>query len=546
MDAETDLAVRGRAMRGAGWWTDQMMDDHLGRSLREHPGKTALVAYRLGRDDPERFTYRELCDRVSRAAVALHGLGIRRGDVVSVQLPNGWPFVVTILACARIGAVVNPLMPIFRERELRFMLGFAETKLLIVPREHRGFDHEAMAEELRSELPGLSYVVVVDGEGPDAFETCLQSGAARPGVEAPDGSCPATPDDLSVLMFTSGTTGSPKGVMHSSNTLGACMTALTGRFGIGAQDVYLASTPMGHMTGYVAVVLLGLRNGGTVVLQDFWDPVRGVDIMIRESVSYFAGSTPFLNDILRITAERGLAIPSLRTFLCGGAPIPPALIERARTRIGLQVCSLWGMTEVLSGTLTEPERAGEKSACTDGRPLDGMQILIADPAGRPVPAGQPGRLLVQGAQMFLGYYKRPDIPTFDPSGWFDSGDLAYADEEGYIRICGRTKDVLIRGGENVPVVEIESLMLELPMVRSTAIVGIPDARLGERACAFVVLEPGSSLDLAAVRTHMQARKVARQYWPEKLQVIDEMPCTPSGKVQKFKLRERAAAFAIGD
>lgn len=538
------LQARGKIQRELGFWVDQTMDHFLSVALQKHPDKTALVGYRVDRAGSARWSYAELARRVNQAAAALHGLGIRHGDVVSVQLPNWQEFVVTVLACGRIGAVVNPLMHIFRERELGYMLGFAQSRLLIVPRSYRGFDFESMAQGLKADLPQLRHVIVVDGEGDNSFERQLQCGPALDGIQVPAGARPLAPDDLAVLMFTSGTTGSPKGVMHSSNTLVACMNALSGRFELTADEVFLASTPVGHMTGYVAVVLIGLRNAGTVVLQDFWESRQGVTIMNQEKVSYFAASTPFLNDICEAVAG-GLAAPqSLRSFLCGGAPIPPTLIERARREIGIQVCSLWGMTEVLSGTLTEPARAAEKSATSDGRVLEGMVVRIVDDGGEEVPPGVTGRLMVQGAQLFLGYYKRPDLPAFDQYGWFDSGDLAYADADGYIRINGRTKDVLIRGGENVPVLEIESLLGMHPAVRACAIVGYPDTRLGERACVFVVLRDGAKLDLAGVQNYLLQEKVAKQYWPEQLCVIDGLPLTPAGKIQKFKLKALAERFAV--
>ncbi len=342
-------------------------------------------------------------------------------------------------------------------------------------------------------------------------------------------------------MFTSGTTGSPKGVMHNSNTLVACNNALAGRFGLTPDDVLLGCSPLGHMTGYAAVMCLGLRLGGTVVLQDIWEPKQGVTIMAEEGVTYTAASTPFLADICEAVAAGAPRPAKLRSFLCGGAPIPPVLIERAVREIGLKVCSLWGMTESLSSTLTEPSRAADKSAKTDGRPLEGVDVRVVDAQGEPLPNGKTGRLMVRGAQMFMGYYKRPDIETFDAEGWFDTGDLAYMDDEGYIRINGRTKDVLIRGGENVPVVEIEALLYKHPAVTEAAVVGYPDERLGERGCACVVLRAGMALDLAALQAYMQECKVAKQYWPERVIVLPALPRTPSGKIQKFKLREIAVA-----
>jgi cyclohexanecarboxylate-CoA ligase len=347
---------------------------------------------------------------------------------------------------------------------------------------------------------------------------------------------------MAVLMFTSGTTGEPKGVMHTSNSLIACCKALSGRFGLDSSDVLLVASPVGHMTGYVAIVLLSVYLGGTMILQDVWEPNRGVGLMAREGVTYTAASTPFLSDICDAVKAGSPRPQSLRSFLCGGAPIPSVLIERAADELSLKVCSLWGMTEVLSGTLTEPVCAAKKSASTDGRPLEGMEVRIVDAEGRPVPTGQSARLLVRGAQMFKGYYKRPDLQTFDGEGWFDSGDLAYMDNDGYIRISGRVKDILIRGGENIPVVEIENLLYKHPAVAAVAVVGFPDARLGERGCAFIVPRAESAIDLDAVQNYLRDCKMAKQFWPERVEVVSELPRTASGKIQKFKLREIAAAF----
>ena len=538
-----DPIAHAGAMRAGGFWLDRTVDEYLIEAIARTPDKPALVAYRSDRDNPARFTYRELGDLVSRAAGAMRALGVGAGDVVAVQLPNWWEFAVTALACGRIGAVVNPLMPIFRERELSFMLGFAEAKVLVVPKLFRGFDHASMAHSLKADLPGLAHVIVVDGEGDDGFEARLLRGSERVAAADSPATAALQPDQLAVVMFTSGTTGSPKGVMHTSNTLLACTNALSGRFGLDAGDVLLACSPVGHMTGYAAVLVLGIRLSATIVMQDVWEAKRGVTLMAAEGVTYTAASTPFLSDICEAVAAGSPRPDRLRSFLCGGAPIPPVLIERAARELDLKVCSLWGMTESLSSTLTEPERAADKSSTTDGRALGGVDVRVVDDAGQPMPLGQTGRLEVRGAQMFMGYYKRPDIATFDAHGWFDTGDLAHMDDEGYIRINGRTKDVLIRGGENVPVFEIESLLHEHPAVAAAAIVGYADARLGERACAFVVLRPGASLDLAAVQAYMTECKVAKQYWPEQLAVLDDLPRTASGKIQKFKLRELAGTYA---
>lgn len=533
-----DAVAHARSMRGAGFWVDRTIDEFLVDAVERFPDKAAVVAYRTDRVAPERMTFAELEAKVARVAGSLRALGVGPRDVVAVQLPNWWEFVVTVLACGRLGAVVNPLMPIFRERELGFMLAFSEAKVLVVPHVFRGFDHSAMAESLKAQSATLRCVIVVDGPGTNSFERALMNGDGSDMAVEP--SFALKPDELAVLMFTSGTTGEPKGVMHSSNTLVACTNSLADRFHLTADDVLLCCSPLGHMTGYAAVMLEAIRLSATLVLQDVWEPKRGVAIMANEGVTHTAASTPFLADITEAVVAGSPRPNRLRTFLCGGAPIPPVQIGRAARELGLLVSSLWGMTESLGGTLTEPERAAEKSSKTDGRAVEGMQVRVVDDGGRPVPADQTGHLEVRGAQMFLGYYKRMDIKTFDAEGWFDTGDLAYMDAEGYIRVNGRTKDVLIRGGENVPVFEIESLLHKHPAVAAAAIVGYPDVRLGERACACVVLRPGGALDLTGVQAWMAESKVAKQYWPERVEILEDLPRTPSGKIQKFKLREMAA------
>lgn len=537
----TAMAVKQDAFhtrfREAGYWLDKTVDQLLTEAVARTPDKISIVVDRADRTQSRRLSYKELNNLADRAATSLLGLGIGRGDVVTVQLPNWWEFVVAAFACAKIGAVMNPVMPILRERELTYILNFCNTKVFIVPKTYRGFDYAAMAHGMRRDLPDLKQIIVVDGEDDSSFERMLLAAESGPLPSR------ASPDDMSVLMFTSGTTGEPKGVIHTSNSLIACCKALTTRFGLDSNDVLLVASPVGHMTGYAAIVLLAVYLGGTMVLQDVWDAKHGVDLMSQEGVTYTAASTPFLSDICEAVKAGAPRPQSLRSFLCGGAPIPSVLIERAGKELDLKVCSLWGMTEVLSGTLTEPSRVADKSASTDGRPQDGMEVRIVDFDGKLLPAGESGRLLVRGSQMFKGYYKRPDLETFDSEGWFDSGDLAYMDTDGYIRISGRVKDILIRGGENVPVAEIENLLYKHPSVAAVAVVGYPDARLGERGCAFIVLRPGTTIDLAGVQDYLREARMAKQFWPERVEAVTELPRTASGKIQKFRLKEIAATFA---
>lgn len=531
------LAPRMEPMKASGLWRDETIARHLARALQECPGKTAVVAYRQGVDEPLGLSYRELDRRAELAARSLAALGVEHGDVVSYQLPNWWEFVVLVLACARIGAVSNPVMPIFRQHELRFMLNFCESKVFVVPKLYRGYDHEDMARGMLADLPHLQHLVVAGGTGADSFDALLQ----RDGLPAPGGPGLA-PDDVCLLMYTSGTTGEPKGVMHTSNTLFSNLFAYAERMELGGGEVILASSPLAHLTGYGYLATLPVLLNATTVLQDVWDAKRALEIARAEQVTFSMASAIFVNDLC-LAVEAGAApVPSWRNFNCAGAPIPPVVIERAASLLGLRVCSAWGMTENGAVTVTEPARAAEKSGCSDGRPLPGMEVKVVDVAGQPLPPGEVGDLYVRGASLFAGYLKRPQLNATDAQGWFNTGDRAFIDAEGYIRISGRTKDVVIRGGENIPVAQIENLLYKHPSISAVAVVGFPDRRYGERVCAFVALKPGCRFSFEDMTAHLTAQQLTKQYFPERLEVLQQMPQTASGKLQKFKLREMARAF----
>ncbi|MFO1272498.1 MAG: cyclohexanecarboxylate-CoA ligase [Rubrivivax sp.] len=532
------LAPRRAESIARGWWTDRTINDELDACLEQCPDRLALTAVRAG-GETRRFTWRELARMADRVALGLAKLGVGRHDVVAMQLPNWWQFTVLYLACSRIGAVANPLMHIFRERELSFMLQHGEAKVLVVPTVFRGFDHEAMARALKPALPALQHVVVVDGRGPDSFEALL-SGTAwenEPGAAERLTRDRPGPDDVTQLIYTSGTTGEPKGVMHSANTLFANIRPYAERLGLSERDVVLMASPMAHQTGFMYGLMMPVLLRCAAVLQDQWDPKEAVRLVNAEGVSFTMASTPFLTDLTKAVAEGGTPVPTLKTFLCAGAPIPGPLVEQACKVLGTKIVSAWGMTENGAVTTILPDDADERAFSTDGCPLPGAELKVVDFDGKPVPAGQSGRLLVRSASNFGGYLKRPQWNGTDAEGWFDTGDLARVDERGYVRISGRSKDVIIRGGENIPVFEIEVLLYRHPAVQQVAIVAYPDERLGERACAIVVPKPGQTLDLAAMVAFLKEQKVALQYIPERLVLRDAMPATPSGKIQKFRLRE---------
>lgn len=533
------IAPRRAHSVAQGLWHDRTINDDLDACVAACPDKLALTAVQAESGVTTRFTFRELAAMADRVAVGLARLGVGRNDVVACQLPNWWQFTITYLACSRIGAVMNPLMHIFRERELSFMVKHGEAKVLIVPKLFRGFDFEQMVTALQPSLPELQHIVVVGGAGANSFEALLSGPAWENDADARDilTRHRPGPDDVTQLIYTSGTTGEPKGVMHTANTTMANIIPYAERLRLAAADVVLMASPMAHQTGFMYGLMMPIMLRASAVLLDIWEPLKAIDLIRAEGATFTMASTPFLTDLSKNVAESGKNIPTLRTFLCAGAPIPGPLVEQARRVLGTKIVSAWGMTENGAVTLIDLDDDDERAFTTDGYPLPGVELKAVDVDGATLPAGQAGKLLVRSCSNFGGYLKRQQLNSTDADGWFDTGDLASINAQSYIRITGRSKDVIIRGGENIPVVEIESLLYRHPDVAMAAIVAYPDERLGERACAVVVPKPGRSIDLPSIVDFLKSQKVAIQYIPERLIVRDTMPSTPSGKIQKFKLRE---------
>ena len=537
---------RTETMRAAGLWEDRLVTDFLDDTARDTPDALAVVDHNAVTGVSTRLSYAALRARSLRLACELQALGIGPGDVVAVQLPNWWHYAALYPACARIGAIVNPLMPIFRERELEFMLGFAEARAIVIPREFRGHDYPAMIERLRPSLPRLEHVLVVDGgAGQQRFEDLLtRAWEDEPDIATRFDAMRPDPDAVTEIMYTSGTTGQPKGVMHTANTLTCKARLATELFGFTREDAVFMGSPLAHQTGFMYAVVFSIVNGTTCVLQDVWEPEAAAALIETERCTVTLGSTPFLADLVDVLERGAGTLSCLRLFLCAGAPIPSVLVEQARTAApGLYVMSAWGMTEMGIATATYPGDPDEKVVGTDGRALPHQAVRVVDANGEAVPPDTEGRLEARCATTFVGYLKRPEAYGVNADGWLDTGDNACMDADGYIRITGRSKDIIIRGGENVPVVEVEALLHRHPAVTDCALVAMPDPRLGERGCAFVSLREGAELDFDAMIAHLTAFRIARQYLPERLEIVREFPRTPSGKIQKFILRERAAELA---
>lgn len=535
---------RIKAATDAGHWQNTLITDYLDEAIAAKPDFPAIITHMTETGSRTVLTYAELGRAVDRIARGLVKLGIKPGDMVAFQLPNWWQFNALHMACVKIGAVSNPLMPIFRHRELSFMLELAEAKVMVVPRLFRGFDYPAMIEELKPKLPSLEHVFAVGGEGKNSFEAFFLDQEQEIGQtnEALYAERRPSPNSVTQLLYTSGTTGQPKGGMHTANTLICAVNHIINDIGVFAEDICYMASPLAHQTGFLMGVLLPVVLKTTIVLEDIWNADHAWPIIMDEKVTFTMASTPFLADMTNSDLAASCS-DHFKTFVSGGAPIPRVLVKRAVETMNIDVLAVWGMTEVCIVTATRRDDPEEKIFGTDGKPLSDSEVKIVDEQGNELPTGQEGLLLSRSPFSFVGYLKRPELFSVNADGWMDTGDMATLDEDGYIRICGRIKDIIIRGGENIPVVEVEGALYRHEDVVDAQVVGMPDDRLGERGCAFITLKPGATMTFEQMQDYLAKENMSKTYWPERLEIIEQMPRTASGKIQKFELREIAKGFA---
>ncbi|MBS1676627.1 MAG: 3-phosphoshikimate 1-carboxyvinyltransferase [Actinobacteria bacterium] len=529
--------------------------DWVGRWARERPGEDALVDVRAG--GTRVWTWEELDREADKAAALLLELGVEPGETVAYQLPNWGEFVILTLACMKVGAICCALMPIFREREVGFALRRSKARVLVLAEEFRGRRHAEETAAMLAEPNGdgplpVEHVVVVGTDGAPALP---QTGGVRwhdfaaaiagqkPDVEAIAARKPG-PTALSQLFFTSGSTGEPKGVLHRYDALTRAAMMEVEHLGLGRDDTIFIPTPLAHQTGLLYGMWLAFALGATQVIQDVWDPHVAARALREWDGTFVQAATPFLADLVGVV-ESGEeeAPPALGIFVVTGAAVPRALAERATTVLSAAVCGAWGSTESCLGALADPGDDPAKVWGTDGRALAGTRIRIVDKNDKVLGPGEEGNFQVTSRCLFEEYLDRPDLTAaaMTADGWYRTGDLATIDADGYLRLTGRVKDIINRGGEKVPVAEIEQLLHEHPAVAEVAVVAMPDARLGERACAFIVRTTDFAGDfgLAEVREFLDSREMSKHYWPERVEIVTEMPRTPSGKIQKYILRDRA-------
>ncbi len=456
----------------------------LAAHARRQPTKLALVA------GSTRLTYAELDDRVARVATRLGRAGVGPDDVVSSQMANCAEALVLALAVNRLGAVHNPITTIAGPREIEFVLGQAASRVFVdTP------DHELLRIDEADEIAPVV--------------------------------APAPRDVPRFLVYTSGSTAEPKGALHSDATLLVECAAQSAYHGFRDDEVFVMPSPVAHVSGLIYGILLPVYLGATSVLLARWDPTEFLTAIERERGTFSGGATPFLQGAVDHPDLERFDLSSFRLFPCGGADVPPDLIRRARSRLGVRTGRGYGSTEFPSITSSSgPDEPDDRRAETDGRPIGENRIRIVD-----------GEVEAIGPEMFLGYLDRTlDADAFTADGWLRTGDLGTIDADGYLTITGRAKDVVIRHGEKIPAKEVESVLAQHPSVDDVAVVALPDPRTGERACACIVVTPGTPAPtLTEVAEFCLARGLAKRRLPEQIEIVDALPRTPGGKVDKRAL-----------
>ena len=486
-------------------------------------------------DRDRRMRFDEYRAAAERCAAGLFALGIEEGTRVSWQLPTTLEALVLAAALARLGAVQNPILPIYRRREVAFATGQLGAAHLFVPPALRGFDHAAMAREVAAGQPGLA-VHVVDDTLPEGD---------RAGLPAP---MPREVQRSAVhwIFYTSGTTAEPKGARHSDAGLLAASAGMSAALRLGPDDRVALVFPFTHVGG-ILWLMNGLRAGCAQIVIPVFDPATSIDVLARHGVTQAGAGTVFHQAYLAAQRARGgpPIFPAVRAFPGGGAPKPPQLHFDLKREIGgAGIVAGYGMTECPVLAMSSPDDPDEKLAHTEGRACPPhMQIRVVKPDGSTAAAGEEGELRVKGPQLCQGYLDPAlDEEAFDEEGFFRTGDLGYLDADGYVVISGRLKDVIIRKGENISAREIEDLLFTHPKVRDAAVVGLPDPETGERACAVVVCrDPADPLTFDEMTGFLRERDLIVQKIPERLELVGELPRNPTGKVLKHELRRRLSS-----
>ncbi|KXQ20783.1 cyclohexanecarboxylate-CoA ligase [Escherichia coli] len=523
---------RRAAYRQQGLWGDASLADYWQQTARAMPDKIAVVD-----NHGASYTYSALDHAASCLANWMLAKGIESGDRIAFQLPGWCEFTVIYLACLKIGAVSVPLLPSWREAELVWVLNKCQAKMFFAPTLFKQTRPVDLILPLQNQLQQLQQIVGVDKLAPATSSLSLSQIIA-------DNTSLTTAitthgDELAAVLFTSGTEGLPKGVMLTHNNILASERAYCARLNLTWQDVFMMPAPLGHATGFLHGVTAPFLIGARSVLLDIFTPDACLALLEQQRCTCMLGATPFVYDLLNVLEKQPADLSALRFFLCGGTTIPKKVARECQQR-GIKLLSVYGSTESSPHAVVNLDDPLSRFMHTDGYAAAGVEIKVVDDARKTLPPGCEGEEASRGPNVFMGYFDEPELTAraLDEEGWYYSGDLCRMDEAGYIKITGRKKDIIVRGGENISSREVEDILLQHPKIHDACVVAMSDERLGERSCAYVVLKaPHHSLSLEEVVAFFSRKRVAKYKYPEHIVVIEKLPRTTSGKIQKFLLRK---------
>ncbi|WHH23542.1 medium-chain fatty-acid--CoA ligase [Escherichia coli] len=523
---------RRAAYRQQGLWGDASLADYWQQTARAMPDKIAVVD-----NHGASYNYSALDHAASCLANWMLAKGIESGDRIAFQLPGWCEFTVIYLACLKIGAVSVPLLPSWREAELVWVLNKCQAKMFFAPTLFKQTRPVDLILPLQNQLPQLQQIVGVDKLAPATSSLSLSQIIAD---NTPLTTAITTHgDELAAVLFTSGTEGLPKGVMLTHNNILASERAYCARLNLTWQDVFMMPAPLGHATGFLHGVTTPFLIGARSVLLDIFTPDACLALLEQQRCTCMLGATPFVYDLLNVLEKQPADLSALRFFLCGGTTIPKK-VARECQQLGIKLLSVYGSTESSPHAVVNLDDPLSRFMHTDGYAAAGVEIKVVDDARKTLPPGCEGEEASRGPNVFMGYFDEPELTAraLDEEGWYYSGDLCRMDEAGYIKITGRKKDIIVRGGENISSREVEDILLQHPKIHDACVVAMPDERLGERSCAYVVLKaPHHSLSLEEVVAFFSRKRVAKYKYPEHIVVIEKLPRTASGKIQKFLLRK---------
>ncbi|EFA4456835.1 cyclohexanecarboxylate-CoA ligase [Escherichia coli] len=523
---------RRAAYRQQGLWGDASLADYWQQTACAMPDKIAVVD-----NHGASYTYSALDHAASCLANWMLAKGIESGDRIAFQLPGWCEFTVIYLACLKIGAVSVPLLPSWREAELVWVLNKCQAKMFFAPTLFKQTRPVDLILPLQNQLPQLQQIVGVDKLAPATSSLSLSQIIAD---NTPLTTAITTHgDELAAVLFTSGTEGLPKGVMLTHNNILASERAYCARLNLTWQDVFMMPAPLGHATGFLHGVTAPFLIGARSVLLDIFTPDACLALLEQQRCTCMLGATPFVYDLLNVLEKQPADLSALRFFLCGGTTIPKK-VARECQQLGIKLLSVYGSTESSPHAVVNLDDPLSRFMHTDGYAAAGVEIKVVDDARKTLPPGCEGEEASRGPNVFMGYFDEPELTAraLDEEGWYYSGDLCRMDEAGYIKITGRKKDIIVRGGENISSREVEDILLQHPKIHDACVVAMPDERLGERSCAYVVLKaPHHSLSLEEVVAFFSRKRVAKYKYPEHIVVIEKLPRTASGKIQKFLLRK---------